>query len=99
MSKATITDVGPLPFTDLPTLEEVDAGVVWFDMTAVFAPAVCDICGSELLAVTIGDVCPHCDPDLLAMGLESWEIEPYGIAMLPPEVMAAMQQLGEVGHA
>ena len=86
-----------LPFTDLPNVEEIE--VVWFDALAWFQPRSCEICGAELVEGPMGDFCPYCDPDLLAMGLESWEIEPYGMTMLPPEVMAAMQQLGEVGHA
>ena len=77
-----------LPFTDLPDADELEA--VWFDAIVWFETPHCEACGDELVETAWGDFCPTCEPDLLAMGLETWEIEPYGMAMLPSDVLAAM---------
>jgi len=81
-----------LPFSDLPSAEELELEAVWFDALTWFDLPRCQVCGDELVETSWGDYCPTCEPDLLAMGLQPWEIEPYGMATLPADVLAAIQQ-------
>ena len=79
-----------LPFSDLPDAEELGLEAAWFDALAWFDLPHCEVCGEELVETSWGDFCPTCEPDLLAMGLETWEIEPWSMAILPADVLAAM---------